>query len=207
MNKNPKTVISSQLWHEADKNIYTQIRIHPTYHYQIESEGLDIYGELVEDNLSKIKSRMVDDKYFLNYYMSGNFIFAHKSFLKNMRFPDYHKFPFEEAELSIVTYCNGYDIVAPVRDHVFVFADNDTKYHELDNKRWWKDVGDGQVRKWVFDTKEDFLEVCDLILTGKNKYMSLLGLDKTVKDFYLETESYEDFKNTKLWYNSLKEVI
>jgi hypothetical protein len=199
-----KTIISSQLWHEADQNRYTQIRIHPTYHYQLDMHGLDVYGELVtEKSFPRIEKKMINDSYFLNSYCSGNFIFAHRSFLSGMTFPDYHKFPFEEAELSLVTYCNGYDIVAPTIDNVVIFADNDEKYHEKNNPRWWTKVGEDPVRKWVFDDKEMFFEVCNLMLFGKNKYLDISNLEKSVEDFYSSTHSLESFKDAKLWYNSI----
>lgn len=198
-----KTVISSQLWHEADVDRYTKIRLHRTHHYQFDSQGLEIYGELLTDeDLSVIKPRMVNDSYFLNHYMSGNFYFCHRSYLKDMEFPDYHKFPFEEAELSLVTFCNGYDVVAPTLENIRIFADNDEKYHNQQDSRWWKQIGGGSVRKWVYDSKEVFLEVVNLMMNGKNKYMDISNLDRPINEFYEKTEAAEEFEHTKLWYNS-----
>jgi hypothetical protein len=198
-----KTIISSQLWHEADKNRYTKIRVRKTYHYQFDSDGLEIYGDLlVDEDSSVIKKRMVNDSYFLNHYMSGNFYFCHRSYLENMIFPDYHKFPFEEAELSLVTFCNGYDIVAPTKENIKIFADNDEKYHNQQDPRWWRQIGGNSIRKWVYDSKEVFLEVVNLMMNGKNIYMDINNLEKTVSEFYEKTGATEDFESTKLWYNS-----
>ena len=112
-------------------------------------------------------------------------------------------FPFEEAEWSLVTYCNGYDIVAPTSENVMLFADNDEKYHQTNNLKWWTAVGDSPIRKWVFDDRNMFVEVCNLMLFGKNKYMDISNLEKSVEDFYYATNSSESFESAKLWYNSL----
>ena len=101
-----------------------------------------------------------------------------------MEFPDYHKFPFEEAELSLVTFCNGYDVVAPTLKNIRIFADNDEKYQNQQDSRWWKQIGGNPVRKWVYDSKEVFLEVVDLMINGKNRYMDISNLDKPVDEFY-----------------------
>jgi hypothetical protein len=199
-----KTIISSQLWHEADKNRYTKIRVRRTYHYQFESDGLEIYGDLlVDEDSSVVNNRMVNESYFLNHYVSGNFYFCHRSYLKDMEFPDYHKFPFEESELSLVTFCNGYDVVAPTKENIRVFADNDEKYHNQDDPRWWKKIGDCSVRKWVYDSKEIFLEAVGLMMNGENRYMNINNLSRPIDEFYEKTDAKEEFDATKLWYNSL----
>jgi hypothetical protein len=48
-----------------------------------------------------------------------------------------------------------------------------------------------------------FLEVCNLMLFGKNKYMDITNLEKSVEDFYSATHSLESFESAKLWYNSV----
>lgn len=204
---NPKTVISSQLWHEADIDRYTKIRIYPTYQYQLDIEGPTIHGELVDDpDLKVISTRMVNDKYFLNYYMSGNFYFAHRSYLHDISFPDYHKFPFEESELGLVTYCYGYDIVAPTLNNIRLFAGNDDKYHNTTDSRFWINVGGSWMRKWVFDDLETYLEACKLMIDGQNKYMSIIELDNSVESFYLKTDAYQEYLDTKdNWYKKMKE--
>lgn len=189
---NPKTIISSQLWHERDVDRYTQLRIYPSYDYKTDSKTIASHGELVEDpDLLIIKDKLIGDlPYFINNYMSGNFYFAHSSYLRNMEFPDYHKFPLEEAELSLVTFCNGYTIAAPLKDHVRLFADNDTKYSDKDNPRWWLNNWEEPVRKWVSDDREMLNELEKLMLTGKNRYMSIYNVER----FYVSTNSYEEYK-------------
>lgn len=199
---NPKTIISSQLWHEADINRYTKLNVFPNYHYQLNSVGPDIHGQLIDDpGLITISNKMINEKYFLNYYMSGNMYFAHKSFLTDFRFPDYHKFPFEESELSLATFCAGYDVVAPVINHAKIFAGNDDKYHNQTDTRWWIKVGDSWIRKWVFDDYEMYSEACDLMLKGKNSFMSLES-ERSLESFYMNMDCYDEFLNTKeFWYS------
>lgn len=202
---NPKTIISAQLWHEPDVNRYTRLRAFPNYHYQLDLVGPDIHGDLVEDpGMNRISNLLVNEKYFLNYYMSGNMYFAHRSFLTSFKFPDYHKFPFEESELSLATFCAGYDVVAPVINHAKIFAGNDNKYHNQTDTRWWIKVGDSWIRKWVFDDYDMYSEACDLMLRGENSYMSLES-ERSLESFYMSMGCYEEFLNTKEFWYSKKE--
>jgi hypothetical protein len=136
------------------------------------------------------KNNMVTDNYFLNYYVSGNFIFAKTSWLKGMEFPDYHGFPYEEPELSLAAFCNGFDVVSPTGSHCPIAAGNDPKYIFPYDERWWKFIGTDRNNRehwekiWALDEGEMIVEARKLLLTGENKYFSLTGLKRSVNQFY-----------------------
>lgn len=137
-----------------------------------------------------VKNKMVSDNYFLNYYVSGNFIFAKTNWIKKMEFPDYHGFPYEEPELSLATFCNGFDVVSPVGTHCPIAAGNDPKYIFPYDERWWKFVGSDRSNPehwekiWVLDDGPMIDEARKLLLTGENKYFSLIGLERDHNQFY-----------------------
>ena len=141
-------------------------------------------NELIEKRL------MVNDKYFLNYYISCNFIFAKTNSFDEIKFPNYHRFPFEEPEQSLTTYCNGYDVVSPLSDYIVTYAANDIKYHFPYDEQWWEFIGTDRdnpshwKKIWIVDEEEMELEVRKLLLTGSNKYYSLEGSARSVEDFY-----------------------
>lgn len=177
-------VISKQIMQPEEKrNYYTRWNLDP--------QGF-LIGRPVEDfDHSMAKQKMVNDNYFLNYYTSGNFIFAKRNWaVEEVEFADYHGFPFEEPEMSIVTFCNGFDVVSPIGEHCPVSAGNDPKYEFPYDERWWKFVGTDRndpshwQKIWVFDDQEMIRETTQLILTGNNKYFSLDGLPRSIKEFY-----------------------
>ena len=161
-------------------------------------DQLDIHGEVVELKFVPNKDK-VNEKYFKNYYISCNFIFAKSSDIKAINFPSYHRFPFEEPEQSIAVYCQGYDVVAPYNNAIVHYAGNDIKYSFPYDERWWKFVGtdrnnpDHWTRIWVFDEDEMTKEVKKLMLLGENKYFTLLGLPRTIVDFYKEINMIEKY--------------
>lgn len=172
-------VISKQIMAPGDKN---------NYYTKWEISDQDIHGHPVEVDR---ELQMINDNYFLNYYTSGNFIFGRTSWIKSMIFPDYHGFPYEEPEMSIAVYCNGFDVVSPTGSHCPIAAGNDPKYQFPYDEKWWKFVGTDRNNPrhwdkiWVLDTDEMTKEVRKLMFTGKNKYFSLENLPRSVEDFYL----------------------
>lgn len=137
-----------------------------------------------------IDKNMVNDKYYINRYVSANFIFGKTEWIKSMTFPDYHGFPFEEPELSIALFCNGFEVVSPIRSECVIFAGNDPKYQFPYDEEWWDFVGTDRnnpshwQKKWVLDDGETVNEVVALLTKGKNKYFSFEGLKRSVNDFY-----------------------
>lgn len=157
--------------------------------------------ELIDKNL------MVNDKYFLNYYISCNFIFAKTESFKEINFPNYHRFPFEEPEQSLTTFCNGYDVVSPLSDYIVTYAANDIKYQFPYDEKWWKFIGTDRNNPshwdkiWVLDDADMSLEVIKLMITGKNKYYSLDGAKRSVFDFYKSIGFEQDYRLILSEYN------
>lgn len=136
------------------------------------------------------KDKFVNDKYFLNYYTSGNFIFAKRNWVDDMNFPDYHGFPYEESELSLATFCHGFDVVSPRGDRCPITAGNDPKYIFPYDEKWWDFVGTDRndpthwQKIWVLDEGEMIMEARKLLAQGYNKYYDLRNLKRSVVDFY-----------------------
>lgn len=142
------------------------------------------------DLLSKTV-KMVNSKYFLNHYISCNFIFMKTKDIPEARFPGYHGFPWEEVEQSITSYCNGFDVVAPLIENSYIRRDIDERYIPPFDPDFWTEVVPNESnnwqthkRKWILDSKDMQDEVEKLVLSGKNKYYSLEGSVRSVSDFY-----------------------
>jgi len=186
LNLEKPTIISKQIQQkEITTESYTKWKMFPMSYNDF------LVGSVTEDiDCITINDLLINDKYFLNYYMSGGFIFAKGEWLKNMNFPDYHETPYEEQELSIFTFCNGYRVVAPKRKHQVVFATNDIKYTFPYNPEYWDFVGLDKSnpshwkRFWVVADGETIKEVRKLLITGKNKYTNINGLKYSIDDFY-----------------------
>lgn len=165
-------------------------------------DELDIHGEIVEFDFIPNKDK-VNDKYFKNYYISCNFIFAKCSDIKAIQFPGYHRFPFEEPEQSIAVYCQGYDVVAPYADAIVHYAGNDVKYSFPYDEKWWKFVGTDRnnpnhwSRIWIFDDEEMTKEVKKLMIMGKNKYFNFLNYKRSIVDFYNEIGMEQEYWNIR----------
>lgn len=161
-------------------------------------DNLDLHGEVVEFD-STLNKDKVNEKYFKNYYISCNFIFAKCSDIKAIKFPSYHRFPFEEPEQSIAVYCQGYDVVAPYADNIVHYAGNDVKYLFPYDERWWKFVGTDRndpnhwTRIWILDDEEMTKEVKKLMIMGKNKYFNILNYTRSIVDFYNEIDMEENY--------------
>lgn len=185
---NKKTIISGQISGitTMDENIITV--------WDLGGEwgrfGLMGHQTTMDDKTMIGSCRMVNDKYFLNYYISCNFMFLLCKDIPDIRFPGYHAFPHEEPEQSITSFCNGFNVVAPSRHASYIFLDHDTKYDFPYEEEWWEFVGTDKEnpkhyqRRWVLDSDEVRLEVEKLMLTGKNNYYSLEGSERTVEMFY-----------------------
>jgi hypothetical protein len=184
-----KYVISKQIVAPGEKtNYYTQ--------WHLRKEPFDIGGQVkIDPNLKHSSQYMINDKYFLNYYVSGNFIFGQTNWIKSMDFPDYHGFPYEEPELSMAVFCNGFDVVSPIGSHCPLAAGNDPKYQFPYDEKWWNFVGQDRnnprhwEKVWVNDDPEMSEEVRTLMRTGKNKYYSFENLPRTVYDFYVAIQN------------------
>jgi hypothetical protein len=185
---NKKIIISGQISGMSvnDENIVTE--------WDLGGEwgrfGIMGHQTTIDDKIMFVSCRMVNSKYFLNYYISCNFMFLLCDDLSEIRLPGYHAFPHEEPEQSITSFCNGFDVVAPSRHASYIFLDYDTKYDFPYDEQWWEFVGTDKEnpkhyqRRWVLDSDEVRLEVEKLMITGKNKYYSLEGSERTVEMFY-----------------------
>lgn len=161
--------------------------------------GLDGHPEENPDTLFE-NITMINDKYFLNYYISCNFIFMKTQHILNANFPGYHGFPWEEVEQSITCYCNGFDIVAPLIENSYIRKDVDERYEppfdpdfwiELPKDRWnpWPH----HRRKWILDSVDMQIQVEKLLISGKNDYYSLEGSQRTLSDFYKAIGFYDKY--------------
>lgn len=176
-------VISKQLLQPGEKrNYYTK--------WSKIQDGTFIGQPEPDFDMQVTRSRMVNNKYFLNRYLSGNFMFSLASWLTSMEFPDYHGFPYEEPELSLAAFCSGFDVVSPIGEACPISAGNDPKYQFPYDERWWElrgpdrnNPGDWQ-KKWVFDDEDMTREARQLLLTGENKYFSLNNLPRDIRQFY-----------------------
>lgn len=163
---------------------------------------LDFHGEPIEFNSIPDKDK-VNDKYFKNYYVSCNFIFAKCLDIKAIEFPAYHRFPFEEPEQSIALYCQNYDVVAPYDTAIVHYAGNDKKYSFPYDEKWWKFVGTDKdnpnhwTRIWVLDDDDMTNEVKKLMILGKNKYFTFLDYTRSIIDFYEELGLEEKYWNIR----------
>lgn len=173
-----KYVISKQIMAPGDKNNYYS-------KWQISDRDITAQPRSIDKDLE-----MVNDNYFLNYYTSGNFIFGRTSWIKSMTFPDYHGFPYEEPEMAVALFCNGFEVVSPTGEHCPISAGNDPKYMFPYDEKWWNFIGTDRnnpnhwEKVWVMDDSEMTKEVLKLMFTGNNKYFTLENLERSVFDFY-----------------------
>jgi hypothetical protein len=181
-----KFVISKQIVEPGNFNNY-----YTRWNVDKRKDSFSMGGQpKIDNDMSHSNDLMVNDKYFLNYYVSCNFIFGKTSWINSMEFPDYHGFPFEEPELSMALFCNGFDVVSPTGKHCPIHAGNDPKYYFPYDEKWWEFIGTDRGNKnhwkkiWVWDDPEMESEVVDLLITGKNKYFSFNNLNRTIKEFY-----------------------
>jgi hypothetical protein len=150
-----------------------------------------LYTRIISD-VQYIKDNLANKNYFYNHYISGGFIFAKSKWLYEVPLANYHKFPYEEQEQSLISYCHGYDIVAPRYNRQVIFAGTDLKYQDPKNTLWWniEKVNEADpatwkyTRKWIKDNEIMTLEVEKLILFGKNDFMDITNRARTLTGFY-----------------------
>ncbi len=189
-----KTVISKQASEfENKENHITSFRLIPNP--PILTGGTSI-------NLDKIQKKLINENYFLNHYISGNFIFVKAKWLYEVPMVTYHKHPYEEEEHTIISYCYGYNAVSPLRKRQVIFSGTDIKYYFPRSEKWWNinkiNPDDESTwlysRLWITDNEEMRTEVEKLMLTGKNKYMSIENNARSVIDFYNEIGLGKEFR-------------
>jgi hypothetical protein len=133
---------------------------------------------------------MLDPGYFLNHWISCNFMFLRVDSLERLNIPGYHAFPWEEFEQTLVAYCHGFDVLCPGLKNTYVFIDYDGKYDFPYDEDWWEFRGTDRdnpshwKRRWVLDPVDVKIEVEKFMLTGKNKYYSLNENAIPVIEFY-----------------------
>jgi len=187
---NDKTIISRQ----ATPIIHGQVTGATKWNLRGSYKEFGIDGSVYNPSYDEIKDKLVNDKYFTNIYVSCNFIFGKSKDILNIKWPGYHRFPFEEPEQSLAIYCQGYEVVAPLSGNLYHFAGNDLKYwfdpvNGYDEK-WWIFLGGSRldrsnwVKKWVLDDEDMTMEVRKLMIFGENRYMSLYNYPNSVRDFY-----------------------
>lgn len=196
---NDKVIISAQIGTRFEKNTsYTEWRTGG--HWSV-GWGLDGHSAYIDETDQRITKNMVNDKYFINRYVSCNFIFMKTEDVIKVNFPGYHGFPWEEVEQSITCYCHGYDVVAPLIGNTYILRDIDIKYSFPLDETWWDFVGTDRNdithwrKKWILDSVEMQIQVEKLLLTGKNDYYSLENAPRSIYDFYESigcTEKYLD---------------
>lgn len=161
--------------------------------------NFNVYGQ--PTLFSNIKQDIYTDRgYFKNYYFSCNFVFGKVVDIKKIDWPSYHRFPFEEPEQSLALYCQGYDIVAPLKDNIVHYAGNDSKYVFPYDEKWWEFIGtdrsdpDHWTKIWIVDDEEMTKEVRKLLLFGKNQYYNLINRERSHIDFYKDINLYDKYK-------------
>lgn len=204
-----KIVISRQATHEGAG----QVNKRTSWVMRGIFDEFGIDGHVVDgDKDDYISNNMVNDKYFKNYYVSCNFIFAKVKDIQTINWPSYHKFPYEEPEQSIALYCQGYDVVSPIKNYIYHFAGNDVKYafdpvNGYDEKWWVFNGGDRSNRGnwskvWVLDDKDMIREVRKLLIVGENKYYNLNNKERSIRSFYQTIGLQEQYD--KILYNTLQ---
>lgn len=183
------------------------------WNIQAYDKGFNIFGHpfIVTKDYLKNNNLMVNNKYFLNHYISCNFIFAKTNSFEEINFPNYHRFPFEEPEQSLTTYCNGYDIVSPLSEYIYTYAGNDIKYKFPYDEKWWNFIGTDKnnpahwEKIWINDSSDMTKEVQKLLIFGENKYYSLKKSKRSTDDFYNAIGLYDEYVKVKnnftSWYN------
>jgi hypothetical protein len=198
MLENKKTIISNDLVEKnkaPNYNIVADIYLFNNYYYQFDDYSLtEGHNPYIDEVGWLTKTRLINQKYFNNYYVFGNFLFASTEYLKDIQLPDYHNEAFGNLELSVVTYCNGYDVASPTFNNMVLFKKQNEKDLDIKNPRWWVVFDNKPIKKTAFDDKVMFLEVCNLILYGKNSFVSLENLSRKVEDFYAEIGAEHSFK-------------
>jgi hypothetical protein len=160
-----------------------------------------LYTRKISD-VEYIKDNLANKNYFYNHHIAGGFIFAKSKWLYEVPLANYHKSLYEEQEQSLISYCHGYNIIAPRYNRQVVFAANDLKYQDPKSELWWDidKIDSNDPTTWIYtkksikDDEELALEVEKLILFGKNNFMDISNSSRTLTDFYSATGLSKEYK-------------
>jgi hypothetical protein len=180
-----KTIISKQI---------QQVELEETNRseFVFTPNALPVLFTRIISDVQYIKDNLANKNYFYNHYISGGFIFTKSKWLYEVPLASYHKFPYEEQEQSLISYCHGYTIISPRYNRQVIFAGNDLKYQDPKSELWWDinkvDNNDPTTwvytKKWIKDDEDLTLEVEKLLLFGKNNFMDITNQARTLTDFY-----------------------
>lgn len=169
--KDKKTIISSKLFdYETNKNSSI------VFDLNILNE-LEILMGIISEDENIIKTRSVNKTYFASEYISNDFIFARSKWIYEMDFPQYHKDAYEDVELSVITFCNGYKVVAPKSSRRLLFGNPDRTVLDIDSDNMKK-------------------EIAELLMIGKNQSFDLTNTVKSVSDFYKSCGLSKQYKKS-----------
>ena len=190
-----KTVISKQI-------LQQELKEQTRSKYFFTPNSLPIIGASAIEDPEYIKNNSIEKKYFYNYYISGAFIFTKSKWLYEVPIPNYHKYPYEEEEQALISYCHGYDIVAPKYNRQVVFPGTDSKHLQPLDERWWHiekiDTNDPSTwiytRKWIKDDDEMISEVEKLFIFGKNNFIDLTYSARPISSFYSAIGLAKEYK-------------
>jgi hypothetical protein len=180
---NKKTVISKQISEIENKNEhYSEFSLSIT---------LPIVKASTKTNMNIIQDRLVDNNYFLNYFIAGGFIFTKSEWLYSVPVMPNQKALYEEETQSILTYCNGYQIVSPLLKRQVIFSDTDSKYIDKDEKWWTINKNNTEdktlwtyTRKGIHETEGEKKELDHFVLFGKNNNIDITNGHFNIIDFY-----------------------
>jgi hypothetical protein len=115
-------------------------------------------------------------EYIKRYIVSANNWFLSTSFFKNQLFWSFNKSAWEEPQISLSLFLNGYDVYYPT-NKAFVISNYKSETRNRSNKIHWKNDRD---KNWNMDDHYVDQEVFKLFYTGKS---SLFTIDN-VEDIY-----------------------
>lgn len=109
-------------------------------------------------------------------FLSAHFIFAGQNFIKNFRMSNYINFFGEEPELSLRLFCEGFDIYN-YYDRAIVIHDDKKSWHVSSYNTEW-------INPVEFRLYNDKEEVAKLFRHGKNSFVSVNNLARSLDDFF-----------------------
>lgn len=163
LNKIDNFIISGHLANPNNKqNVYTEWQMSDNY------EEFNLSSMPKNDLHGFVNNKMINDKYFINHYVNSNFIFAKTSWIKDIKFPNYHRGAWQDQELSISNYCYGYNVASPTYDNSYIMFDG----RELN----------GQTR--FGDSEDAKSNVVKFLIRGKNRLFDVSESARSIEDFY-----------------------
>jgi hypothetical protein len=164
LNSEGKFVISGHVNSLLDIDIITEWEMSEDY------EKFNLSSKPKTASVQEIKNMMVNDKYFKNHFINTGFFFAKTSWIKDIKFPTYHRAAWQDQELSIISYCYGYDAVSPTHENSYIFLNNNNDL--------------GKVR--TGDVENSKSNVVKLLIRGKNRLFDVTEAIRPIEDFYKE---------------------